>query len=119
MTYERIDTGVVDDTGSPRHERDESLGEVEDGVNVGLENVFPLLIGQVKDGFNLVLSTGVVEQNINLAVEHFLGLFGEGLTFFLVGKVGRDRVDLSRGAVLLEVRNEIVHVLLFFLDIVQ
>lgn len=44
VSDERVDTGVVDDARSPGHHRDQRLGEVEDGVDVGLEYVFPLII---------------------------------------------------------------------------
>jgi hypothetical protein len=32
VTLERVDRGVVDDAGAPGHDRDEVLGEVEEGV---------------------------------------------------------------------------------------
>lgn len=32
MTLERVDRGVVDDAGAPGHDRNEVLGEVEEGV---------------------------------------------------------------------------------------
>lgn len=119
VTYERVNTGVVDDTGAPRHHRDESLGEVEDGVNVGLEDVFPLFVRQIEDGFDFVLGTGVVEEDVDLAVENLLGLFGDGRAFFLVAQIRGNCFKLGRGAVFLEVGSEVVHVLLLLLDVVQ
>lgn len=119
MSDERVDTGVVDNTRSPGHHRDQSLGEVEDGVDVGLEYVFPLLIRQVEDGLDFVLRAGVVEEDVDFTVEDLFRLGGDGVAFFLVAQVGRDGVELRRGAVVLEVFREVVHVLLLFLDVVQ
>jgi hypothetical protein len=48
-----------------------------------------------------------------------LGFFGDGRAFLLVGEVGGDGFDFGGGAVLLEVGEEVVHVLLFFLDVMQ
>lgn len=119
VSDERVDTGVVDNTGSPGHHRNQRLRKVKDGVDVGLEYVFPLFIGQVEDGFDLVLSTGVVEEDVDFAVEDLLGLFRDGMAFLLVAQVGGDGFKFRGGAVGLEVLGEVVHVLLFFLDIVQ
>lgn len=103
VSDERVDTGVVDDGGSPGHAWQERFGEVEDGVDVGLEDVFPLLVFEVDKGFNLVLGTGVVEQDVDFAVEYLLGFLGERVAFGLVAQVGDGGFKLCRGAFFLDV----------------
>lgn len=52
--------GIIDYARSPRHDRDEILGEVEERVDVDVEDVTPLIMRKISDSVDLVLRCVIV-----------------------------------------------------------
>ena len=55
----------VDDRRSRAHVRDCGLGEIEHGVNVGLERPLPFLVADISDLLERVLMGRVVDENVD------------------------------------------------------
>ena len=66
MAHGRVDRGVEDNSGVGvvRHVWKGTFGKVEERVNVGGEDISPLLRGQVREGFNSILGTMIQDSAV-------------------------------------------------------
>jgi hypothetical protein len=89
------------------------------GLHVGVKDMRPLLIRQIGQALDLLLSSVVVEQDVNLAFKVRLGLVGELFHLGELAQVASDELELGRGRVLVDVLGQVFDVLDFLFVVVE
>jgi hypothetical protein len=87
--------------------------------HVGIKHMRPLLVRQIGQALHLLLSSVVVEQDVDLAVKVRLGLVGELFHLGELAQVASDEFKLGRGRVLVDVLGEVLDVLDFLFVVVE
>jgi len=92
---------------------------ISDGLHIGVKDVSPLAVLQFEDALDFLLSSVVVEKDVDTAAQVGLGLVSELLHLGEIAKVSGNELELGGRRVLLDVLCEVLDVLDFLLVVVQ
>jgi hypothetical protein len=87
--------------------------------HVGIENMGPLAVFQFEDALDFLLSSVVVEKDIDTAAQEGLGLVSELLDFGKGAEISGDELELGRRGVLLDVLGKVLDILDLLLVVMQ